>query len=100
LFSFRQPFDESTHFRRKKARRGENGMNAAGRQTPFRQDLDQAPCGKLICNQEIRQHGEPRTQANGFAHGERSIEKDGGLDMRDLSFDVVQREVPPQVVTM
>ncbi len=68
-------------------------------QTPLRQDVDERPRGNLICNRKIRQHGEPRALAHSFAHGERGIEKNCGLHLHDLAFDVVPRETPPQVIT-
>ena len=74
-------------------------MDAAGGQTPLRQDLDEAPRGKIVCNRKIRQHREPRALAHGFAHGERGIKKNRGLHIHDLAFDLVQREIPPEVVT-
>ncbi len=73
LFPVCQEIDESADRRRTKARRGEYCMDAAGRQTPLRQDVDEAPRGKLICNRKIRQHGKPRALAHSFAHGERGI---------------------------
>lgn len=65
LLSVCQRIEEGSGLRRTKARSWEYRMNAAGRKMPLRQDLGEAPRGKIVGNRKIREHREPCALAHG-----------------------------------
>ena len=74
-------------------------MDATGRQVPLRQHVDEPAGRKVVCNRVVREHRKPGTMANGFAHGERGIQKNRGLNIHRSAFDLVERKIPTQRVT-